>query len=316
MLVHNGKEKQKETTVTPKVSLNATVEKCTNDRTKHKHALPPKDKASPKGSTDANKRKKRSHHRGNDDLLAIGIQKSFLPSERRVRRPFSDEEDDALLRGFERHGGAWQSIRADLTLRFEDKRTYRDLRDRFRNRWPERYTELGLKLGGSAKKALIETTENIAIAIEPSIHRPLMTTLDCTAPILANDVETPSTTPRKPQQYYPFLDPLSLCYSGVETTVPHQLPDSVDGDLEPTTDSPTTPVFLDRSIVDWARGLNSATTVHPASNGNTNGIPAAMAASNVGRRMGVLGLPLLSFEYAPPKFVDPLATWRPAGGLH
>jgi len=176
---------------------------------------------------------------------------------------------------------------------------------------------LGLKLGDNTKKVAVVPNDTTAAAVDGSANRLPVAIPDTIAPITTNDLDAPSTTPRKSHQYYPFLEPLSLNFTGNESTLPHYFPDESEGYLDRASDSPTTPVFLDRSIVDWARALNTTNTTAPlAMNGNGVGNALVMGPSNAGQGMGALGLPLLSFEHAPPKFVDPLATWRPPGGLH
>ncbi|KAF8317884.1 hypothetical protein DL93DRAFT_2055156, partial [Clavulina sp. PMI_390] len=52
------------------------------------------------------------------------------------RRPFTAEEDEALKRGYEKYGTVWASIAKDPI--FASRRST-DLRDRFRNAFPELY---------------------------------------------------------------------------------------------------------------------------------------------------------------------------------
>ncbi|KAJ6491421.1 hypothetical protein C8R47DRAFT_976842, partial [Mycena vitilis] len=55
------------------------------------------------------------------------------------RRPFSAEEDAALLAGFRKHGAAWAAIAKDASVFGVTGRRSMDLRDRFRNAWPGEY---------------------------------------------------------------------------------------------------------------------------------------------------------------------------------
>ncbi|KAJ7278860.1 hypothetical protein C8J57DRAFT_1573660 [Mycena rebaudengoi] len=62
------------------------------------------------------------------------------------RRPFTPEEDAALLAGFRRHGAAWAAIAKDPESCFgATGRRSMDLRDRFRNAWPGEYERAGYK---------------------------------------------------------------------------------------------------------------------------------------------------------------------------
>ncbi|KAJ7477899.1 hypothetical protein B0H11DRAFT_2281130 [Mycena galericulata] len=61
------------------------------------------------------------------------------------RRPFTAEEDAALLAGFRRHGAAWAAIAKDAPVFGQTGRRSMDLRDRFRNAWPGEYERAGYK---------------------------------------------------------------------------------------------------------------------------------------------------------------------------
>ncbi|KAH7405782.1 hypothetical protein DE146DRAFT_649648 [Phaeosphaeria sp. MPI-PUGE-AT-0046c] len=85
-------------------------------------------------------------------LLELGIHTPFAPSTRRPRRGFSAEDDENLLKGYEKYGAAWRSIRADESLGFNTRQTT-DLRDRFRIRFPDIFARAGYKTksGGNTK---------------------------------------------------------------------------------------------------------------------------------------------------------------------
>ncbi|GAB5591388.1 hypothetical protein Unana1_06288 [Umbelopsis nana] len=61
---------------------------------------------------------------------------------RRERRAFTSEEDEMLLKGVEKHGVAWARIARDPQFNLSH-RTSTDLRDRFRNAFPEKYDMYG-----------------------------------------------------------------------------------------------------------------------------------------------------------------------------
>lgn len=79
-----------------------------------------------------------------DEIFRLGISTSFPKSQRRARRPFTAEEDEAILRGFEKYGAQWQKIKSDPDLKL-DSRGRTDLRDRFRNKYPDKFVEAGHK---------------------------------------------------------------------------------------------------------------------------------------------------------------------------
>lgn len=72
------------------------------------------------------------------------ISTAFPKSHRRARRPFTAAEDEAILRGFEKYGAQWQKIKSDPDLNL-DTRARTDLRDRFRNKYPDKFVEAGHK---------------------------------------------------------------------------------------------------------------------------------------------------------------------------
>jgi hypothetical protein len=55
---------------------------------------------------------------------------------RRGRRSFTEEEDNALWKGYHTYGTSWSQIAKDPVLK---NRKGTDLRDRFRNRYPDLY---------------------------------------------------------------------------------------------------------------------------------------------------------------------------------
>jgi hypothetical protein len=79
-----------------------------------------------------------------EDITHLGISTSFPKSQRRARRPFTAGEDKAILRGFEKYGAQWQKIKSDPDLKL-DSRGRTDLRDRFRNKYPDKFVEAGHK---------------------------------------------------------------------------------------------------------------------------------------------------------------------------
>ncbi|KAG4303107.1 hypothetical protein PCK1_000773 [Pneumocystis canis] len=85
---------------------------------------------------------------------------SFLPRVyRKERRAFTPDEDARLLEGFMRHGPSWSKIQRDVSFSLSSRRSI-DLRDRFRNAFPEKYAAAGFKsrsLEHNRKKAATTT---------------------------------------------------------------------------------------------------------------------------------------------------------------
>ena len=87
--------------------------------------------------------KPRSDRKSHLELQKLGIEEPFQRSKRRRRTGYRVDEDEALLKGFERHGNSWAVIREDEELGLGD-RTATDLRDRFRTKYPDKYEKAGL----------------------------------------------------------------------------------------------------------------------------------------------------------------------------
>jgi hypothetical protein len=83
--------------------------------------------------------KSRAHRKNLEDLAELGIKEPFKKSGRRERRPFSAEEDRAILQGFQEYGTAWARILKDPRFNLKGRRPT-DLRDRLRNKYPEKYS--------------------------------------------------------------------------------------------------------------------------------------------------------------------------------
>lgn len=66
----------------------------------------------------------------------------FDKSRSRKRRPFTAEEDEALKEGYQNHGPSWATICCHPVFKLQNRRST-DLRDRFRNAFPELYTRAG-----------------------------------------------------------------------------------------------------------------------------------------------------------------------------
>ncbi|GMM50205.1 hypothetical protein DASB73_011630 [Starmerella bacillaris] len=98
-----------------------------------------------------------------------GSVPSLIKVSRKERRAFTADEDERLLQGFLAHGPAWSKIQKDQSLGLGDRRST-DLRDRFRNAFPERYTaagykgrSVGSKAANQANSASVSTASDIQI---------------------------------------------------------------------------------------------------------------------------------------------------------
>ncbi|KAI1002112.1 hypothetical protein K3495_g6094 [Podosphaera aphanis] len=84
--------------------------------------------------------KKRAHRKKLEDLAQLGIEGPIRQSSRRERKQFTEEEDLAIEEGYKTYGSAWSRIQKDPRLKLESRRPT-DLRDRFRNKFPEKFRE-------------------------------------------------------------------------------------------------------------------------------------------------------------------------------
>ncbi len=118
--------------------------------TPHEPSYTPPSSSGPKRSksppsTSKPTSKGRSHRIRPEDLAGLGIQGPFPIAKRKERRLFTEEEDADLLKGYKAHGPQWSRIREDASLDLHSRRAV-DLRDRFRNRYPDLYAKAGFKL--------------------------------------------------------------------------------------------------------------------------------------------------------------------------
>src|SRR5882762_4346235 len=75
----------------------------------------------------------------------------FEKTRSKKRRPFTEEEDRALKAGYEKHGTVWATIVKDPVFQEQNRRST-DLRDRFRNAFPDLYQAAGYKPRNAPKK--------------------------------------------------------------------------------------------------------------------------------------------------------------------
>jgi hypothetical protein len=83
-------------------------------------------------------RKNRAHRKRMEDLAELGIDGPFRKSRRRERRPFTEQDDREILAGYHVYGPAWTRIQRDSKYHLQNRQAT-DLRDRFRNKFPEKF---------------------------------------------------------------------------------------------------------------------------------------------------------------------------------
>ena len=82
--------------------------------------------------------KNRTHRKRLEDLAELGIEGPFRKSQRRERRPFTEQDDREILLGYSRYGPAWTRIQRDPQFHLQSRQPT-DLRDRYRNKYPEKF---------------------------------------------------------------------------------------------------------------------------------------------------------------------------------
>ncbi|KAF8654752.1 hypothetical protein AX16_003407 [Volvariella volvacea WC 439] len=87
----------------------------------------------------------------------------FEKTRSKKRRPFTKEEDEALRAGYEKHGTVWAAIVKDPIFQEQNRRST-DLRDRFRNAFPELYQAAGYKPRNSSKKKALEGVSGTGVS--------------------------------------------------------------------------------------------------------------------------------------------------------
>ncbi|KAI0162029.1 hypothetical protein GGR57DRAFT_309473 [Xylariaceae sp. FL1272] len=127
-------------------------------------------------------RKSRAHRKKMEDLAELGIKGPFKKSQRRERRPFSEQDDREILQGFELYGPHWTKIQRDPRFNLSSRQPT-DLRDRLRNKYPEKFV--------STEKTTMQVRESSGRSnnlLEPSV------TMD-----IENSLNVPKTTLLEPQ---------------------------------------------------------------------------------------------------------------------
>ncbi|KAF4588468.1 hypothetical protein EYR40_010019 [Pleurotus pulmonarius] len=101
----------------------------------------------------------RLHYPNAKTHLSSKIRRSTLPDGKplfektrsKKRRPFTEAEDKALKEGYEKHGTVWATIVKDPVFQEQGRRST-DLRDRFRNAFPDLYQAAGYKPRAASTK--------------------------------------------------------------------------------------------------------------------------------------------------------------------
>ncbi|KAF2235343.1 hypothetical protein EV356DRAFT_566491 [Viridothelium virens] len=221
-----------------------------------------KDKCDVRGELPSPKPKSsRSHRMKPEDLAELGIEGPFTKKKRRERRVWTEAEDAALLKGLNEHGVQWAQISKDEKLGLTHRQPT-DLRDRVRNRWPEKYVEAGLTIrpkeiprpvqraGKAPKTAKVDPSSSPRSEPRPA------TPVDRNKPESVK-VSTTKDTPTRISRAQPPPPPLKLLNAPISEPFVEDFPDL------PSYDEmvPPSPITLDRSIFDWVnQNITQVTT--------------------------------------------------------
>jgi hypothetical protein len=182
------------------------------------------------------------------DLAELGIREPFSKNTRRPRRAFSERDDTNLLKGFERYGPSWHSMRDDMELDF-GTRYPTDLRDRFRIRYPERYAKAGYKLKPKDERMIEKQTPDNSNN-PPSTAQQRAPSNPSQPDISTHPLHTfpppSSTTSLKPSY---LSDPLPFGSSSFLDDIPG--------------DEDESPITLNRNILRWADANPSSLFAYP-----------------------------------------------------
>lgn len=178
--------------------------------------------------------------------------------KRRKRRRFTEEEDAALIRSYQKHGASWTSIQKESIFQARG-RTATDLRDRFRTRFPEDYAKAGL---APRPMDFPKPLPRSKAAAEDHDDGPA-----------SKGVLTPTKEAVKPSQ-----SSSQMLHSSITPTLyrQHGLPlPCIGEDFLPEfglpEDDDEGPITLDRSIVDWAN--SNMPSYRPVSNPESAALP-------------------------------------------
>ncbi|KAJ3575193.1 hypothetical protein NP233_g1266 [Leucocoprinus birnbaumii] len=186
----------------------------------------------------------------------------FEKTRSKRRRPFTEEEDRALKAGYEKHGTVWATIVKDPIFQEQNRRST-DLRDRFRNAFPELYQAAGYKpRNNTSKKKKEHLIDDSRITGRAATDDQL--------PVSSSGTTGPvrGVRRRRAQTSQGILlrgGTKSVPQSAAASEDEDSSPEDTDADLSSTTRVPKTPALADQpSMTDGMKNLqifSPATTV-------------------------------------------------------
>ncbi|OTB02874.1 hypothetical protein M426DRAFT_74357 [Hypoxylon sp. CI-4A] len=156
-------------------------------------------------------RKSRAHRKKMEDLVELGIKGPFKKSHRRERRPFSEQDDREILEGFELYGPQWTKIQRDPRFNLSSRQPT-DLRDRLRNKYPEKFT-------GTEKTTMqVREPGRSNNLLEPSVNMAIENSLNVSKSALL-EPQLNRTNSKEDMPRWPL--PSSLMEAGESSQPPH-----------------------------------------------------------------------------------------------
>jgi hypothetical protein len=196
------------------------------------------------------------HKNAPAELAKIGIHQPFVKSKRRERREFTEQDDQNLMKGYEKHAFSWLSMKNDVELGFFSRRST-DLRDRFRIRYPELFSKAGYKLKPKHELVLKEKEkEDILNQDLSSPGQRAATQKAGEAPALVNPKGRNQSQPASTNA---DLGTLAL-REPLQNSFPSPLEDFAELASEEDLDGSRSPIVLNRNIFEWADANPSSTT--------------------------------------------------------
>lgn len=224
----------------------------------------------------------RASDNSNDAEDSFSDMRDQKASQRRERRAFSAKEDELLLEGFAEHGPRWSKILRDGKAEFAHRRST-DLRDRFRNAFPDRYARAGFKSRAPKLKSprrgsmdvsedSFDDAEDVVDVVDP------FSTTGLDSSITITDIEPSSISSHITDTFLDDILPMPLVpelYAGYSHSLisafqsPFDLPSSSDHSISPTI--PITPRSL--SIVESEASVGSMSSISPISSYSADSFP-------------------------------------------
>lgn len=143
-------------------------------------------------------KKPRAHRKKMEDLEHLGINGPFKKSSRRVRTPFTEQDDREILEGLEKYGPAWTKIQRDPCFHLQSRQPT-DLRDRVRNKYHSHYQRIDK--GTYQAKSTSKGNDTM----EPSVNTSIDNTFKASTQI--NRTNSKEELHRAPLQFGDLMDP-------------------------------------------------------------------------------------------------------------